>query len=107
MKRVGQVIRLKPEAEEKYRRLHANCWPEVLAKITEANIRNYSVYLRDGYLFSYFEYIGTDYEGDMKRMGEDPKIQEWWKETDPCQYPVESAGPGVWWADMDEVFHED
>ena len=65
MKRYGQVIRLKPEMEEKYRALHAAVWPGVLKTIHECNIRNYSIYLRDGYLFSYFEYVGSDFDADM------------------------------------------
>ncbi len=47
MQRIGQVIRLKPEMEEKYRELHANAWPEVLAKIADCNIRNYIIFIRE------------------------------------------------------------
>lgn len=107
MKRYGQVIRLRPEFAATYRELHADVWPGVLKTIEACNIRNYSIYLRDGYLFSYFEYVGSDFDADMKKMAADPTTQRWWKECDPCQQPVESAGPGVWWADMDEVFHFD
>ena len=54
MKRFGQMIRVKPEKFEEYRRLHAAVWPEVLKMITACNIRNYSIYLRrmpDGLLW--------------------------------------------------------
>ena len=105
MKRYGQVIRLKPGMEEKYRALHAAVWPGVLKTIHDCNIRNYSIYLRDGYLFSYFEYAGDDFDADMKKMAADLTTQLWWTECNPCQQPVETAGSGVWWADMDEVFH--
>ena len=107
MKRYGSVIKLKPEKEEAYIQLHANAWPEVLAMIRACNIRNYTIFLRDGFLFSYFEYHGEDYEADMAKMAADPKTQEWWELTDPCQQPIESHRPGEWWASMDEVFHAD
>lgn len=107
MKRVGQVIKVKPEYLEKYKALHANPWPEVNEKLTECNIKNYSIYFRSGYLFSYFEYVGDDYEGDMAKLGEDKRIQEWWKETDPCQEPLEDAKDGEWWSDLEEVYHLD
>jgi L-rhamnose mutarotase len=107
MKRVGQVIKVKPEYLEKYKALHANPWPEVNEMIKKCNIQNYSIYYRGGYLFSYFEYVGDNYEEDMKKMAADPKTQEWWKETDPCQEPVEFAEPGEWWADTEEVYHLD
>lgn len=107
VRRVASVIRLRPEKESEYRRLHAAAWPEVLATIAAVGIRNYSIFLRDGMLFSYFEYVGDEYEADMARMAQDPATQRWWEITDPCQAPVEDVGEGVWWAPADEVFHTD
>jgi len=51
MQRIGMVLRLKPEGVEPYKRYHAAVWPEVLATLRECNIRNYSIYLKDDYLF--------------------------------------------------------
>lgn len=107
MQRYGSVIKLKPEKEEEYRELHANAWPDVLDMIRASNIRNYSIYLKDGFLFSYFEYHGDDFDGDMKKMAADPNTQAWWKLTDPCQEPLETCKEGEWWAGMEEVFHTD
>lgn len=105
--RYGSVIKVRPEKLDEYKALHANPWPGVNKMIRECNIRNYSIYYRDGYLFSYFEYTGKDFEADMQKMAEDSLTQEWWKLTDPCQEPVGSADEGVWWADMEEVYHLD
>jgi L-rhamnose mutarotase len=105
MKRYGSVIRLRPEKEQEYRRLHAEPWPGVLAMIRACNIRNYSIFLKDGFLFSYFEYMGDDFAADMARMAQDPTTREWWKLTDPCQEALETRNPGEWWATMEEVFH--
>lgn len=106
-KRFGQIIGLNPERVEEYKKLHAAVWPGVLKKITECNIRNYSIYLKDNYLFSYFEYIGDDYAGDMAKMSADPETQRWWDVCKPCQSPLESRKEGEWWAGMEEVFHLD
>jgi L-rhamnose mutarotase len=105
--RFASVIRLRPEKEAEYRALHADAWPTVLATIRAANIRNYSIFLRDGMLFSYFEYVGSDFAADMARMAEDPETRRWWQLTDPCQQPVETALDGQWWAPMIEVFHSE
>ncbi len=43
MTRMGLCIGLKPEVIARYKELHAAVWPEVLAAITAANIRNYSI----------------------------------------------------------------
>ena len=112
MKRCGMVIGLRAEKLDEYKRLHAAVWPDVLRRIRECHIRNYSIYLRrldDGqfYLFSYFEYVGDDFAADMAKMAADPLTQEWWKECIPCQQPVESAGPNDWWTNMEELFHRD
>jgi len=107
VRRFASVIRLRPEKEAEYRELHAAAWPGVLAALTRANIGNYSIYLRDGLLFSYLEYSGEDYAADTAAIAEDPVTREWWARTDPCQQPVESAAEGEWWAPMEEVFHLD
>jgi len=105
MKRYGHVIKVKPEKFEEYKQLHKNVWPSVLDMIAKCNIRNYSIFYHRGLLFSYYEYIGSDYAADMKKMTEDPETQKWWKLTDPCQQPVESAREGEWWSEMEEIFH--
>ena len=56
-------------------------------------------------MFSYYEYIGSDYDADMAKMAADPETQRWWEVTDPCQQPIETATKGEWWAGMKEVFH--
>jgi L-rhamnose mutarotase len=57
-------------------------------------------------LFSYFEYIGNDFDGDMKKMAADSTTLRWWKETDPTQNPLpEAAAKKQTWTNMEEVFH--
>ena len=107
MKRYGSVIGVRPEKLEEYKRLHAAVWPDVLKMIKDCNIRNYSIYYKDGYLFSYFEYTGTDFDADMAKMAADSTTQKWWAVCKPCQSPLPTRKPGEWWADMEEVFHCD
>ena len=107
MKRYGQIIGVKKEHFEAYKKYHASVWPEVLKKITECNIRNYSIFHKDGLLFAYFEYIGSDFNADMAKMAADPKTQEWWSVMEPMQQPLENRAEGEWWANMEEVFHLD
>ena len=112
MKRYGMVIGLRPEKAEEYKRLHAAVWPDVLRMIEQCHIRNYSIYLRevdDGqqYLFSYFEYQGTDFGADMAKMAADETTQRWWALCKPCQKPLDSQAADEWWSGMEEVFHAD
>jgi L-rhamnose mutarotase len=111
MKRIGQVIKLRPGAYKAYKRLHADVWPEVLDVIHNANIRNYTIYHWQGYLFAHFEYVGDDFEADMAAIAEDPMTRKWWQLTDPLQVPVQgnSGGSieGNWWTNMEELFYRD
>ena len=106
-RRIAQAIRLRPEAREEYLRLHASVWPEVEAMIGAANIRNYSIYLLDDLLFSYYEYVGDDYDRDMSRIASDPATRRWWKLTDPCQERLPGTPDGRQWQELPEVWHMD
>jgi L-rhamnose mutarotase len=110
--RYGMIIGLRAEKLAEYKKLHAAVWPGVLKMIADCNIRNYSIYLRripDGnhYLFSYFEYAGSDFAADMAKMAADPMTQKWWQFCMPCQMPLPDRAEGEWWANMEEVFHCD
>jgi L-rhamnose mutarotase len=107
MKRFGMVIKLKPGSADAYREYHAAVWPEVLHKIQECNIRNYSIYFKDDILFSYFEYQGANLKTDWDKMAAHPKTQEWWAVMEPLQDPLTTRKEGEWWAAMEEVFHLD
>jgi len=107
MQRYGMVLKVQPGKLEEYKRLHAAVWPEVLRMIRACHIRNYSIYHRGGYLFSYFEYHGPDFAADMAAMAADPTTQKWWEHCKPCQQPLATRAPGEWWATMEEVFHTD
>ncbi len=105
MQRYGMVIKVKADKFQEYKQLHVQVWPDVLKMIKECNIHNYSIYHKDGYLFSYFEYVGDDFESDMAKMAADPTTQKWWDVCKPCQEPLETRAEGQWWAGMEEIFH--
>lgn len=107
MRRYGQLIGVKPDQIEAYERIHVAVWPEVLQTIYDCNIRNYSIFRHGNLLFAYFEYIGEDFDADMRKMAADPKTQEWWTHTDPMQEPLPERAEGAWWVQMREVFHTD
>ncbi|KAI0886100.1 rhamnose mutarotase [Annulohypoxylon maeteangense] len=113
VRRIAQVVKLKPEFVDKYKEVHAAVWPDVLRQIKDCNIQDYSIYhdLSTGILFATFKYVGHDYVGDMERMRGNPKVREWWAMTDGFQ---ESMVPGAessqsnnpaWWKELEEVFY--
>lgn len=65
-----------------------------------------------GILFASFKYVGYNYEGDMQKMAENPKVREWWKMTDGYQQSFvpgaksSEAGTPSWWKPVEEVFYQ-
>ena len=70
MQRMGMAIGLEASKVAEYKALHAAVWPEILALISESNVTNYSIFLKEpeNLLFGYWEYIGEDFAADMARM---------------------------------------
>lgn len=108
MRRYGWTARVRPGKLDEYKRLHAAVWPDVQKMIRQCNLRNYSIYCKDGRLFTYVEYTGEDFEADMARMAADEATQEWWALCVPCLEPADEPGAGAGvWVDMEELFHLD
>mmetsp|Transcript_5801 Transcript_5801/g.10872 ORF Transcript_5801/g.10872 Transcript_5801/m.10872 type:complete len:192 (+) Transcript_5801:66-641(+) len=109
-RRVGGVCRLREGMFEQYTQLHDHTWDEVMRRMYVCGIRNFVVYLHEEtrVMFSHFEYVGNDFERDMKAIGEDPVVNRWWSFCEPCQEPYHWDGPtpsqggdggpgGAWW----------
>lgn len=107
MKKVifGQLGRLKPEKIQEYEQLHGNPWPGVLQTIRDCNLQNYSIFRHEDLVFAYFEYVGEDYEADMRKMEEDPITLEWWKHTKPCFVKFSIRPDSEFYADMKQIFY--
>jgi L-rhamnose mutarotase len=106
---MGMVIGIAPEKITEYKALHADVWPEVLARLQEAHVRSYTIFLREpeNLLFGYWEYHGEDFDADMRMIAADPHTQRWWRLCGPCQVPFASRAEGEHWAMMEPVFHMD
>ena len=112
-KRFGHVIKLKLDKYKQFKTLQAAVWPDVLRRFYEANMRNYTIYYKDGWLFSHYEYVGDDYESDMQQLDEDQVMRNWYKICESCQVPLHhweglppsQGGQGEWWSPMEELFH--
>ena len=107
IKRVGMLIKLKPEYIEEYKALHADSNPGVRDLLVKANMRNFSIFLHqldDGnyYEFGYYEYHGDDFEADMAKLAKEDRNIEWLKVCDPMQVPLDGYDG---WAEMEQVYY--
>lgn len=84
MQRHTVITKLKPDMVQHYKELHDRIWPEVVALGHAAGLRNYSIHQVGTYLFSYFEYVGTDYEADMAWKNSHDIVKQWQTATAVC-----------------------
>lgn len=106
VKRVGMVIKIKPENLEKYKALHADSVSGVRDLLNKYNLRNFSIFmikLEDGqfYEFGYYEYWGSDFETDMHNLNNEPRNKAWLELCDPMQIPLEGE---VSWKKMEGIY---
>jgi L-rhamnose mutarotase len=105
--RLASVVGIEPGDVAEYEALHAQAWPEVLARLSASHIGNYSIYRHNDLLFSYMEYSGDDLDADMAAMAADPATRRWWAICEPLQRPLPDRAAGDWWKILPEVFHLD
>ncbi|NOR33063.1 MAG: L-rhamnose mutarotase [Bacteroidales bacterium] len=107
VKRVGMVIKIKPEYIEEYKEIHSDSNSGVRDLLTAANMHNFSIFLTqldDGnwYEFGYYEYTGDDFDADMAKLDKHPRNIEWLEICDPMQVPLEGYDG---WKEMEQVYY--
>ena len=107
IQRYGMAVRLKDEKRQYYIDNHANVWPEVLEELKKINVQNYSIFLKEDFMFGYLEYTGNDFDGDMAKMQQIPIVEKWTKLMIDCFNPFPNNENNNSWVMMDEIFHLD
>ena len=106
VKRVGMVIKIKPDKLEEYLALHSDSEAGVRDLLVKYNLRNFSIFMtqvEDGnyYEFGYYEYWGDDFEADMKLLEAEPRNKAWLEMCDPMQIPLEGEKS---WREMKTIY---
>ncbi len=95
MRRYCQLIRLRPEHREEYIEYHkAGLADGPRARLTPVTYATTPSTFKRDLLIAYFEYHGSDYVADMRKMAADPETQRWWSIMDPMQQPLPAVQPG-------------
>ena len=106
VKRVGMVIKIKPERLKEYLALHSDSEAGVRDLLIKYNLRNFSIFmtqLEDSnyYEFGYYEYWGNDFEADMKMLEAEPRNKAWLERCDPMQIPLDGE---ISWREMKRIY---
>lgn len=103
MPRVAFRLRISADAAEGYERDHKQVWPELLAKLKEVGISDYSIFRRGQDLLLVMQV--ADFEAAWQALDKDPVNWRWQKEMAKYFEPVPDLQPGERFAMMKEVFH--
>jgi L-rhamnose mutarotase len=103
MIRFARTARLRPEKEAFWIEIHENTWPELLEILKRYHVQNYSIFLHDGCLFSYFEYTGDNLEKDLAEASTLETVQKWDKVSGEC-FEYKNPGDSSPWSVMKSVF---
>ena len=102
-KRYAFILRLREGAAEAYDKAHQEVWPEMLALLKRAGIREYSIYRRNELLILTLR--AADFEAAWKQIDSDPVNLKWQQTMAPFFAPMEGLRPGERFPMMDEVFY--
>jgi len=107
MKRVGFLLKVKPDMIEEYKKHHEAVWPEMLDALRRTGWHNYSLFMRDdGLLFGYFE-AAEDFQASLDGMAREEINTKWQEFMAPYFEALGGARPDEMMQELAGVFHLD
>ncbi len=107
MKRVGFVLKVKPEKLQEYKEHHKRVWPEMLDALRRTGWHNYSIFARgDGLLFGYFE-TPESFQAALEGMSREEVNARWQDFMAPYFEGLGGAHADESMLELEEVFHLD
>ena len=100
MIRVAFTMRLKPGGLAEYRRHHCSIWPELVAELERAGIRNMTIFENDPVLFLYSE---VEDEGSWERLWSTETHERWGQLMEPLMALKDGGSHDS--TTLREVFH--
>ncbi|WP_181788004.1 L-rhamnose mutarotase [Streptomyces phytophilus] len=105
-RRVCFLLKVRADRLAEYRERHAAVWPDMLAALSAAGWRNYSLFLRDdGLLVGYLE--TADFAAAQAAMAASDVNARWQAEMVPFFEALDGAAPDAALYPLTEVFHLD
>ena len=102
MERVSFVMHIQPGSEAEYEKRHDEVWPDLAVLLSDAGIRNYSIFIHGLTLFAYLE---IENAAALEALKEEELMWKWWRYMGPLMECNEDSSPKV--EVIREVFHMD
>ncbi len=107
MKRIGFLLRVKPDRIQEYKARHRAVWPEMLDALRRTGWHNYSLFMRDdGLLFGYFE-TPDSFQAALDGMAKEPINAKWQEYMAPFFENLTGLHADQSMLELEEVFHLD
>ena len=107
MKRIGFLLKVRPDRLAEYKKQHEAVWPEMQDALRRTGWHNYSLFLRDdGLLFGYFE-TPDSFQAALDGMAKEEVNRRWQEFMAPYFEALGSARPDETMLELQEVFHLD
>ncbi len=107
MKRVGFLLKVKPDRLEEYKKRHQAVWPEMQDALRRTGWHNYSLFMRDdGLLFGYFE-TPDSFQAARAGMAQEEVNARWGEYMNSFFEELGDALPEEGMLELEEVFHLD
>ncbi len=107
MKRVGFLLKVKPEKVQEYKERHKQVWPEMLDALRRTGWHNYSIFTNeDGLLFGYFE-TPESFQTALDGMSREEVNARWQDFMAPYFEGIGGAHADESMLELEEVFHLD
>jgi L-rhamnose mutarotase len=103
MARYAFKLRIKADAIEEYEREHRRVWPELLARLKEVGISDYSIFRCGQDLVLSLRV--DDFDKAWDELDRDPVNRSWQEFMSRLLEPVPDQQPGERFAMMKEVFY--
>jgi L-rhamnose mutarotase len=107
MKRIGFLLKVRPDKIREYTELHRAVWPEMTEALRRRGWRRYSLFMReDGLLFGYFE-TPESFQSALAGMSQEPINRKWQEFVASCFENLEGSHADQSMQELVEVFHLD
>ncbi len=107
MKRIGFLLKVRPEKIEAYKEHHQAVWPEMLEALRRHGWHNYTLFMHDdGLLFGYFE-TPESFQAALEGMAGEEVNARWQQFMAPYFEGLGRAHADESMIELEEVFHLD
>ena len=107
MRRVGFLLKVRPDKIEEYKARHKTVWPEMLDALRRTGWHNYSLFMRDdGLLFGYLQ-TPENFQAALAGMSKEEINARWQAFMAPFFENLMGAHADQSMLELEEVFHLD